>query len=65
MKVKVNVFSHFKQYLGRRQHQRNYVKRDEESIDLMQQTAIEKSKQVQRPTGMFDKAKSFLIQIKW
>lgn len=28
----------------------------------MQQTAIETSKQVQRPTDMFDKAKNFLIQ---
>lgn len=53
-------FSHFKQYLDRRQPQRNNFKRDEESIDLMQQTATETSKQVQRPRDMFDKAKNFL-----
>lgn len=55
-------FSHFKQYLDRRQPQRNNFKRDEESIDLMQQTATETSKQVQRPRDMFDKAKNFLIK---
>lgn len=53
-------FSHFKQYLDRRQPQRNNFKGDEESIDLMQQTATETSKQVQRPRDMFDKAKNFL-----
>lgn len=55
-------FSHFKQYLDLRQPQRNNFKRDEESIDLMQQTATETSKQVQRPRDMFDKAKNFLIK---
>ncbi|XP_052679303.1 uncharacterized protein LOC128160077 [Crassostrea angulata] len=62
-KVKlVYVFSHFKQYIGRRQPNRNVGTRDEESIDLMQGTPIEITNRAQRPKNVFDKAKDFLTK---
>lgn len=62
-KVKlVYVFSHFKQYIGRRQPNRNDGTRDEESIDLMQGTPIETTNRAQRPKNVFDKAKDFLTK---
>lgn len=62
-KVKlVYVFSHFKQYIGRRQPNRNVGTRNEESIDLIQGTPIETTNRAQRQKNVFDKAKDFLTK---
>lgn len=65
-KVKlIYLFSHFKQYVGRRQPKKNDGTRDEESIDLMQGTPIEASNKVQRTKLCLIKRKTFLLRKAW